>query len=148
MDDDLKCPTSSGGSQVSHSCTPRCATHTCTPRRLRLGGISWQKRMIGGSLSSNGFVYFFFHLQVVSWVLTSPLAQAPVLVRKPSSHAHSSANTQPCARSHPLRAIKYVTNGKPEPPSADFARSPPMSVHPRMFALRRGRDTKAERKEK
>lgn len=52
-------------------------------RRLRLGGISWQKRMIGGNLSSNGFVYFFFHLQVVSWVLTSPLVQAPVLVRKP-----------------------------------------------------------------
>lgn len=75
-----------------------------------------------------GLCIFFFHLQVVSWVLTSPLAQAPVPVRKPSSHAHSSANTQPCACSHPLRAIKYVTNGKPEPPSGDFARSPPMSV--------------------
>lgn len=95
--------------RVSCLCTIGCAK--CTPRRLRFGGIieqrARQKRMIGGSLSSNGCVCVcVFHLQVVSWVLTSPLARAPVLVRKSSSHAHSSANTQTRARSHPLRTIK------------------------------------------
>lgn len=65
----------------------------------------------GGGLSSNGFVCLF-HLQVVSWVLTSPLVQAPVLVRKSPSntHTHSSADTQTRPRSHPLGTIKYATH--------------------------------------
>lgn len=60
-----------------------------------------------------------FHPQVVSWVLISPLAQAPVLVRMTSSsHTQLSANTHTHTW-HPLWAIKYMTNSNPNP-SGDF----------------------------
>lgn len=82
-----------------------------------------------GCLSSNGFLSFccalYFILQVASWVPTLPLAQAPVLVRKPSSsHTQMSANMHThshtyMAPTHPLGAIKCMTNTNPNP-SGDF----------------------------
>ena len=93
--------------------------------------------MLRGCLSSNGFSLFCsllsFIFQVASWVLTSPLAQAPVLVRMASSsrtqlsaNTHTHTHTHPhrhththMAPTHPLWAIKCMTNSNPNP-SGDF----------------------------
>lgn len=69
----------------------------------------------------------YFILQVASWALTSPLAQAPVLVRTVASpHTQMSTNTHRhihthtfMSPTHPLGSIKCMTNTNPNP-SEDF----------------------------
>lgn len=122
---------------ISGSWTRRYMALSSSPRTVSFSRISQQcsrqKRRMVRVCPLMGLC--FFHLQVVSWVLTSPLVQAPVLVRK------SPSNTRPLIHKHALIHSGPLNTRLIETLSADFCpRCADVSghrVHPGMFARRR-----------